>query len=241
MSRVGRPPADGLRTVVFDLDGTLIDSEGLILSSYRHTMRTHLGAAPPDEAWRATIGRPLAIQVRDFARSDEEAEAMVQTYTEHNLANHDRLVRPFAGIAECVEALRSGGYRLAIATSKRRVATRMGLAACGLPESWFASIVTADDVTRFKPEPEPVLRALAEAGEADPGRAAYVGDSVHDMRSGRAAGVRTVAVLWGPNGRDVLEPEAPDWLVETPRELAALLGVEGRETAGPGAAGRPAE
>jgi pyrophosphatase PpaX len=233
MSRRGRPSADGLRTVVFDLDGTLIDSEGLILASFRHTMRTHLGAAPPDAEWRATIGRPLAVQVRDFARSDDEADAMVRTYTEHNLANHDRLVRPFSGVAECVESLRARGFRLGIATSKRRVATRMGLAACGLPEAWFASIVTADDVTRFKPEPEPVLKALAEAGEVEPARAVYVGDSVHDMRSGRAAGVRTVAVLWGPNGRDVLAPEEPDWLIESPTELTALLGATG-----PGADGR---
>lgn len=223
MNDGGRPHGLGLRTVVFDLDGTLIDSEGLILASFRHTMRTHLGAPPPDAAWRATIGRPLAIQVRDFARSDDEAEAMVRTYTEHNLENHDRLVRSFPGVTECVEELRAGGFRLAIATSKRRVATRMGLAACGLPEDWFASIVTADDVTRFKPEPDPVLKALAEAGETDPGRAVYVGDSVHDMRSGRAAGARTAAVLWGPNGRDVLEPEEPDWVVETPAELTTLL------------------
>lgn len=236
MSGGERPSAAGLRTVAFDLDGTLIDSEGLILASFRHTMRTHLGEPPPDAAWRATIGRPLAIQVRDFARSDEEAEAMVRTYTDHNLANHDRLVRPFAGVRETVEALRDRGFRLAIATSKRRVATRMGLAACRLPEDWFAAIVTADDVTRFKPEPEPVLRALADAGETEPARAAYVGDSVHDMRSGRAAGVRTVAVLWGPNGRDVLEPETPDWLVETPPELAALFGAAGPTG---GSAGRP--
>ncbi len=212
---------------MFDLDGTLIDSEGLILASYRHTMQTHLGEAPPDEAWRATIGRPLVVQVRDFARSEQEAAAMVATYTEHNLAHHDRLVRPFAGVRELLEDLLARGRVLAIATSKRRVATRMGLAACGLREEWFASIVTADDVTRYKPEPEPVLRALREAGEEAPGRAVYVGDSVHDMRAGRAAGVRTAAVLWGPNGRDVLEPEDPDWIVETPPELGAVLHANG--------------
>ncbi len=215
----------GFRTVVFDLDGTLIDSEDLILASFRHTMRSHLGTAPPDESWRRTIGRPLAVQVRDFARSDAEAEAMIRTYTDHNLSEHDRLVRPFEGIREALEELRRRGRTLAIATSKRRVATRMGLSACGLPEDWFASIVTADDVTRYKPDPEPVLRALSESGEERTERVVYVGDSVHDMRSGRAAGVRTAAVLWGPNDRAVLSPESPDLWIERPGEIPELLGA----------------
>ena len=220
MTRAGRP---GFRTVIFDLDGTLIDSEGLILESYRQTMRCHLGEAPPDELWRTTIGRPLAIQVRDFARSDDEAEAMIRTYTEHNLTNHDRLVRPFAGIREALEELKARGKILAIATSKRRVATGMGLAACNLPEAWFSTIVTADDVTRYKPDAEPVARALAGAHEPDVDFAVYVGDSVHDMQSGRAAGVRTAAVLWGPNDRDVLSPESPDLWIERPADIPLIL------------------
>ena len=212
-------------TIVFDLDGTLIDSEGLILASFRHTMRHHFGEVPPDEAWRATIGRPLVVQVRDFARSDAEAEAMIRTYTEHNLSNHDRLVRSFDGIRESLQLLREAGRTLAIATSKRRVAARMGLAACGLPEAWFAAIVTADDVTRYKPDAEPVLRALAGAGADTADGAVYVGDSIHDMRSGRAAGVSTAAVLWGPNDRSVLAHEAPDLWIERPDQIPAVLGA----------------
>jgi pyrophosphatase PpaX len=215
--------AHASRTIVFDLDGTLIDSEGLILESFRHTMRQHLGEAPPDEVWRATIGRPLASQVRDFASCEAEAEAMIRTYTEHNLANHDRLIRSFDGIREALLALRGMGRTLAIATSKRRVATRMGLAACGLPEDWFAAIVTADDVTRFKPDAQPVERALEGAGEPDPARAVYVGDSIHDMRSGRAAGVATAAVLWGPNDRKVLSAESPDLWIERPELIPEIL------------------
>ena len=218
-------PVAGFGTIVFDLDGTLIDSEGLILASFRHTMRRHLGEAPPDEAWRATIGRPLVVQVRDFARNDAEAEAMVRTYTEHNLSNHDRLVRSFDGIRESLQLLREAGRTLAIATSKRSVAARMGLAACGLPEEWFAAIVTADDVTRYKPDAEPVLLALAGAGSDGAGRAVYVGDSIHDMRSGRAAGVSTAAVLWGPNDRSVLASEAPDLWIERPDQIPAVLGA----------------
>jgi len=211
------------RTIVFDLDGTLIDSLDLILASYRHTMEAHLGRSPPDELWVRGMGTPLAVQMLDFAEDAREADAMVRTYQEHNLANHDRLVRSYSGVREAVGELRERGSTLAIATSKRAVATRLGLRSCGFPEDWFAGVVTADDVERPKPDPEPVLRALELAGETDPSRAVYVGDSVHDMRAGRAAGVVTAAVLWGPNSRDVLAPTEPDLWVDTPADLTAAL------------------
>ena len=214
---------------VFDLDGTLIDSLGLILASYRHTMVTHLGTSPPDALWVAGMGTPLAVQMQSFARDDEMAGEMVETYQEHNLSNHDSMVRPFAGVSDSVAGLRSRGVILAIATSKRARATRMGLRACGLPEEWFAAIVTADDVTRPKPDPEPVLRALELCGRTDEHSAVYVGDSIHDMKSGRAAGISTAAALWGPNSRETLEPAKPDIWLNTPAEIATLL-VEGAGT-----------
>jgi pyrophosphatase PpaX len=212
-----------LRTAVFDLDGTLIDSLALILASYRHTMETHLGHQLPDELWIAGMGTPLAVQMRNFARAADEAEEMAETYQTHNLANHDRLVRPYSGVRESLAMLREQGVTLAIATSKRSVATGMGLRACGLPEEWFTGVVTADDVTRPKPDPQPVLRALELCGESDLSRAVYVGDSIHDMRSGRAAGVTTAAVLWGPNSRETLQATNPDlWLAE-PAEIVTRL------------------
>ena len=211
------------RTIVFDLDGTLVDSLGLILASYRHTMEMHLGRRLPDELWVRGMGTPLAVQMLEFAADEAEAAAMVRTYRDHNLANHDRLVRSYPGVREAVSELRERGSNLAIATSKLAVATRLGLRRCGLPEHWFAGIVTADDVERPKPDPEPVLRALDLAGEADPSRAVYVGDSVHDMRAGRAAGVTTAAVLWGPNSRNTLAPTEPDLWVETPSDLTTAL------------------
>lgn len=212
-----------IRTAVFDLDGTLIDSLDLILASYRHTMQTHLGHQLPDEMWIAGMGTPLAVQMRNFARADDEAEEMVETYQTHNLANHDRLVRPYAGVRDSVATLRDRGVTLAIATSKRSTATGMGLRACGLPEEWFGAIITADDVIRPKPDPEPVLLALKLSGESEPSRAVYIGDSVYDMRSGRAAGVITVAVLWGPNSRETLLPTKPDLWLTDPTEIEGLL------------------
>jgi pyrophosphatase PpaX len=215
-----------IRAVLFDLDGTLIDSERLILASYRHTMREHLGHVPPEDTWRATIGQPLVVQMKMFADREDQVSAMIGTYVDHNLANHDDYVSPFPGVRPLVEAIRRSGRVLGIVTSKKRRATHMGLARCDLPTEWFAAIVTADDVERYKPEPEPVLEALDRL-EISGSEALFVGDSTHDMRCGRAAGVLTAAALWGPYTRAQLEPTEPDVWLEEPGDLLTVLGIVG--------------
>ncbi len=211
-------PAAPLRTVLLDLDGTLIDSEELILASYRHTLRTHRGEAPPDAAWLETMGQPLEAQLRDFAADEAEVRAMTETYREHNDRVHDDLLRGFPGVREAVEELRDRGLRLGIVTSKRRDKTLRGLEACGYPLDWFASVVTASDLEDHKPDPAPVRMALEEMGE-EPDRALFAGDSIHDLRAGRAAGVRTAAALWGPYDRERLAPGEPDLWLEGPGDL----------------------
>lgn len=213
------------RTLLLDLDGTLIDSARLILASYRHTMRTHLGEEPPDAAWLETMGQPLHVQLRDFARSEDEAEAMLRTYLEHNHRAHDELIRSFPEVREAVGRLRDRGVRLGIVTSKRREGALQGLECCDYPLEWFDAVVTASDVDRHKPDPKPVLVALEEMGEPEAGRALFVGDSVHDLRAGRAAGTRTAAALWGPYDRDALAPGEPDHWLEGARELETLLAA----------------
>lgn len=218
----GRPAVD---TVLLDLDGTLVDSEELILSSYRHTLRAHRGEAPPDADWLESMGRPLHVQLASFARDEAEAEAMVRTYVEHNREAHDRLIRPFAEARELVRELVERDFTLAIVTSKRRESALRGLDVCGYEVGWFEAVVTASDVEEYKPSPAPVLQALREAGGRSAERALFVGDSVHDLRSGRAAGTRTGAALWGPYGREALAPGEPDLWLDRPADLrAALLG-----------------
>lgn len=212
-----------IETLLLDLDGTLVDSEELILSSYRHTLREHRGEVPPDEAWLEGMGRPLHVQLASFARDEEETRAMVRTYTEHNRDVHDRLIRPFPEMRELVRRLAGEAWTMAIVTSKRRESTLRGLEICGYDRSWFAAVVTASDVREFKPDPAPVRQALEEAGGRAAGAALFVGDSVHDLRAGRAAGTRTAAALWGPYGRTELARGEPDHWLEGPAELEALL------------------
>lgn len=210
-----------IRTVLFDLDGTLIDSIDLILASYRHTLAAHGRPAVPDAEWMRGVGTPLRVQLNPWAESPEDLMALVATYRDYNLANHDQMIRAYPGIAELMHGIRSAGLRTGVVTSKNREGTRRGLRLFGL-EEFMEVLVCADDVERPKPHPEPVERAVRLLG-ADPASTIFVGDSIHDLHSGRGAGVLTGAVLWGPFRREELEPAQPDFWLESPEDLKRLL------------------
>jgi pyrophosphatase PpaX len=210
------------RTVLFDLDGTLVDSLDLILESFRHTMLVHFGEAPSDQVWLRTLGTPLRSQFRDVADTDEEVQALIDTYIEHNHREHARLIRPFAGTSETLLALRERGHRLGVVTSKALRGTELSLEACGLAPEWFDVLVTSDEPIPHKPDPAPLNLALERLGESA-SEAVYVGDSVWDIRAGRAAGMRTVAALWGPFSPGELAAERPDLMLDGIRELLDLL------------------
>lgn len=211
---------DTIDTFLFDLDGTLIDSVELILASYRHTMVTHRGETPGDDVWLKGLGTPLWAQFREFTDDDAEIQAMIATYRAYNLAHHDAMVRAYPGIPDAVQGLATRGVRLGIVSSKLHSGVARGLTLVGL-EMHFPVVVGADDLKEHKPHPAPVLRAL-DLLDADPGRTVFIGDSPHDMAAGRAAGVRTAAVLWGPFPRALLEAQAPDYWLDTPDAIAPL-------------------
>ena len=182
-------------------------------------MDAHFGDVPEDRVWLESMGQPLRAQFRRWASSDEEVHALVATYKEHNHRVHHDLIRPFPGVRETLTSLQARGHRLGIVTSKAAHGTALSLEGCGLEPEWFEVIVTADEPVPHKPDPAPVLLALERIG-AEAEQAAYVGDSVWDMRAGRGAGVTTVAALWGPFDRELLSNEEPDHLIE---EIEALL------------------
>jgi len=208
-------------TVLFDFDGTLVDSIALILESYRHTMRVHRGAAPDDALFLEGLGTPLRIQFRSFTDDPGEIEAMIATYREWNLANHDRMVRPFPGAVETVKELKAHGARMGIVTSKNLHGLKKGLTLCGF-DGLFESFVTADSMEQSKPDPAPVHQAIAELG-GDPRTTLLVGDSPHDIAAGRSAGARTAACLWGPFDRARLAEESPDYWLDSFAGLPAIV------------------
>jgi len=208
-------------TVLFDLDGTLIDSIRLILDSYHHTLAVHRLPARSDAHWLAGLGTPLLVQFRDWSDDPVQLEAMVATYREYNLSHHDAMVTAYPGVVETVRTIRRMGFRTGLVTSKNRPGALRGLRHVGLEDS-MELIIGADEVENPKPHPEPIELALHRLNAA-PEQTIYVGDSIHDMQAGRGAGVRTGAVLWGPFDRAHLESTRPDHWLEQPADLLTVL------------------
>ena len=207
-------------TYLFDLDGTLLDSMALILTSFHHTSRIHLGRELPDSHWLEGTGTPLRDQLGKVARSDEELSAMLDTYVAFNLSHHDEMATSYPGVVDVVRTLHARGAKLALVTSKMSTGAQRGLRLLGLEEE-LAVRVCADDVEHGKPDPAPVLMALDALGSS-PGEALFIGDSHHDIEAGRRAGVTTVAVTWGPFSREELAAAKPDHWLEEPRDIFEL-------------------
>ncbi|MSR36603.1 MAG: HAD family hydrolase [Gemmatimonadetes bacterium] len=219
-----QPPRDW-RAVLFDLDGTLADTVPLILRCYRHTMLQHRGRELPDELWVRTIGRPLRSAFGDFAVDADEVERMVATYVDFQRGVHDEMVCSFPEARSTMARLRVRGVRVGVVTSKGREMTLRTLGCCAI-DAELDVLITADDVVKGKPDPEPVLKAMEGLGIERAEEVLFVGDSPHDLIAGRAAGVRTAAAVWGPFSRAELEASEPDyWLAGLP-DVLSLRPIE---------------
>ncbi len=207
--------------VVFDLDGTVVDSVELIILSFQHAIRTVLGREISREDSIAWVGRPLREQMERF--SPEHAEELVDVYREWNHREHDRMLKLYDGILGLLDALNHARVKIGLVTSKSRYTTQMAFDLTGI-EAYFDSTVCSDEATGNKPLPDPILYCLRELG-VDPADAAYVGDSPTDMQAAHAAEVAAVAVTWGVFDTAALEAENPDVLVHTIPELHEVLGV----------------
>ena len=206
--------------VLFDLDGTLIDTIDLLLACARHTFEGR-DPRPTDEQWIAGIGTPLRKQFAEFASSDEDIEHLTQRYRTFQREHHDRLTNAFPGVLETLDELERRGHPMGIVTSKSNEMMDRGLEWVGIMRH-MRTRIGMDNAKRHKPDPFPVALAVEELGYT-PEEAVFLGDSPHDIASGNAAGVTTIAALWGPFSRAQLEPFKPGEWLENIRDLPAVI------------------
>ena len=219
-------PALPFDAMLFDLDGTLVDTHGLIVQCYEYTMQTHLNQPMRREIWEQLVGQPLDdIFHATYAHyetplSPDLLDALKHTYRAH-MREHADSVRAFPGVVEMLDALRERGIRLAIVTTKHRNMAERHLQTSGLAD-YFEFLVPGDEVTRPKPDAESFLRAL-ELLALPPSRVAHVGDSQHDITGAKAAGIYAIAALWGADNMNALVASDPNKIFAQPSELIPLF------------------
>ena len=206
--------------VLFDLDGTVVDSGSIILASMRHATREVLGRDFGDAELMQAVGGPgLEAQMAVFA--PERVDELVQVYRAHNEPLHEEL-QACAGMEDVLVRLHAEGRRLGVVTAKRRSTVELAFARVPVAHL-FETVVGGDETAKHKPDPEPLLLA-AKRMQAEPSETAYVGDSPFDIRAAKAAGMHAVAVTWGRiHDRERLEREEPDAIVDTAKELLEQL------------------
>jgi pyrophosphatase PpaX len=207
-------------TVLFDLDGTVVDSGAIILASMRHATREVLGRDYSDEELLQAVGGP-GLEAQMEALAPEHVERLVTVYRAHNEPLHDEL-EACVGMEHALVRLREEGRRLGVVTAKRRSTVELAFEHVPLGHL-FETIVGGDETERHKPDPEPLQLAARRLG-AEPAETAYVGDSPFDVRAAKAAGMFAVAVTWGRiHDRSRLEAERPDAIVDSAEELLGVL------------------
>lgn len=205
-----------MKWILFDLDGTLLDTSALIEASLRYVLLTQ--GFDTEEIRHLTWGRPLREVLRELCPGRERAA--LETYQEFYRQNR-HMVEIFPGIRATLDRLARAGYPMAIVTNKSSEPAREDLRSHQLTE-FFSAFVGRGEVLHPKPHPEPVLQAL-EALSACPLETLMVGDTRWDMIAGRSAGVRTGAALWGPDPESIHSWGCADYSFHKPAEILHLF------------------
>lgn len=214
-----------IKYVLFDLDGTIVNTNELIIDSFMHALEANRLAPLTREQMIPHMGTTLEQQMRVFSGLSDVTE-LEKAYRAYNYEHHDRLIQPFPEVNETMEELRRRGIVMGVVTTKIRPTTLKALEMFDLLQ-YMEVIVTVNDVEHPKPHPEPVLTAL-ERLQAEPGEAVMVGDSGVDIQSAKAAGVTSIGVAWSLKGEDTLRTYKPDHILQ---QMSDLLEIVGRREA----------
>ncbi|WP_342514565.1 pyrophosphatase PpaX [Sporosarcina sp. FSL K6-1522] len=214
--------AKPITTLLFDFDGTLLDTNELIIQTFQHVLDKHY----PGEYERADILPFLGPTLMDtFGKvNPERAEEHIAEYRAWNIAHHDDLAYEFDGVSETLRLLKAAGMKMAIVSTKRKDMIERGLGLLDV-EGVFDVVIGIDDVTNPKPDPEPIVLALEKLG-ATAEEALMIGDNYHDIEGGKNAGVRTAAVAWSIKGESFLQTYQPDYMLHHISDMLKIVKGE---------------
>ncbi len=213
-----------ITSVIFDFDGTIIDTNQIILESWRHTFKELKGVEMDEAMVLASFGEPLDLSIKRFFPDISEETAM-EVYRSFQHTHYDELIRIFPGMDELIRTLKEKGYKLGIVTSRATRTTLQGLEKYGIKE-YFDTIITWDHTPIHKPNPEPLNLALKTMG-SKPEEAIMVGDSHFDIGCAANGGVPSVLVGWAMSlsvaPEDLGTPGNPDYCIEEAMDLLKIL------------------
>ncbi|MCM3711984.1 pyrophosphatase PpaX [Sporosarcina luteola] len=214
---------DKITTLLFDFDGTLLDTNELIIQTFQTVLNSHYPGKYEREDILPFLGPTLK---ETFDSIDpENSERLIAEYRTWNIANHDAFASEFDGVSETLRQLKSSGYKMAIVSTKRNDMIMKGLRLMEA-EDLFDTVVGLDDVQHAKPHPEPLLLAM-ERLNSTPAETLMIGDNVHDILGGKNAGVRTAGVAWSAKGEKFIREQEPDFVLQHISDLLKITaGVE---------------
>ncbi|MBL4932119.1 pyrophosphatase PpaX [Clostridium paridis] len=208
-----------IRAVLFDLDGTLIDTNKLIMDSFKKAFKEILDIEPPEEEIAMLFGRPLVQTLGQY--SEERVDDLVKTYRDYNESNHDNMCNAFEGVKEMLIQLKNMGIKTGIVTSKRASLAKRGMEISGIL-NLMDVIITPESTEKHKPDAEPALKAC-EILNIKPSEAIMVGDATYDILCGKGAGCKTIGVKYTAIPLEELRQASPDYFIEKPMDVIEIL------------------
>lgn len=209
-----------INCVLFDLDGTLLDTFNLVTKSFQHTFRQHFGREITAEEILPFFGEPLWVTMERFSK--EEAQELMKTFRRFNLAHHDDLATLFPGTKETLEVIKAKGIAIGVVTSKVKLTALRGLELFEL-EPLINVCIALEDCANHKPHQEPIFNALDALGITDRAEVLMVGDSPFDIQCAHNAGVKSAAVAWSLIPQEVIAAAKPDYIIHNLQEVLDLL------------------
>ena len=209
-----------IKAVLFDLDGTLLDTNELIYTSFVKTFKDKLNIELKKEEVTQFFGIPLGDPFKKYTNS-ENVDELVAYYREYNEAIHDTMCFAFEGVKELLTSLRDKGIKIAIVTSKRKELAERGMEIAGIYD-FMDVIITPESTTKHKPNGDPAIKACNDLG-IDPSEAIMVGDSPFDIYCGKNAGCKTCGVNYTFIDLNVLKESEPDYFIDKPLDILNLI------------------